>query len=95
MKQHSHDTQSETKKRKLDIEESAALGITLPSGSVPCNLHIREMMKIVKPYIWHLVEDANTVINFSLNVYQGFYFEHSLTVVISVKAENVDFIPHS
>jgi len=57
----SHDIPAEAKKRKLDIEDSPALGITLPSGSVPCNMHIREMMKIVKPYIWHLVEDANTL----------------------------------
>jgi len=60
----SHDIPAEAKKRKLDIEDSPALGITLPSGSVPCNMHIREMMKIVKPYIWHLVEDANTVNRF-------------------------------
>merc|ERR1712071_712195 len=56
---HINDTQSETKKRKLDLEDQPGVGITLPSGSVPCNSHIREMMKIVKPYIWHLVEDAN------------------------------------
>lgn len=58
---HINDTQSETKKRKLDLEDQPGVGITLPSGSVPCNSHIREMMKIVKPYIWHLVEDANTL----------------------------------
>jgi len=33
--------------------------MVLPSGSVPCNSHIRQMIKVVKPYIWQLVEDAN------------------------------------
>lgn len=35
--------------------------MVLPTGSVPCNSHIRQMIKIVKPYIWNLVEDANLV----------------------------------
>lgn len=35
--------------------------MVLPSGTVPCNSHIKQMIKIVKPYIWNLVEDANLV----------------------------------
>ena len=40
--------------------------MVLPSGSVPCNSQIRQMIKVVKPYIWQLVEDANLV-SLSLN----------------------------
>ena len=85
--------ESESKKRKLEIEnsESVSVGVTLPNGTVPYNSHIREMIKIVKPYIWHLVEDANLVIKilqsligFALIVKKNFF-----------QAENVDFISYS
>lgn len=64
----SHDScETETKKRKLDEVTSGTPVLVLPTGIVPCNSHIRQMIKIVKPYIWHLVEDANLVkINYFL-----------------------------
>merc|ERR1712191_33260 len=80
---HINDTQSETKKRKLDLEDQPGVGITLPSGSVPCNSHIREMMKIVKPYIWHLVEDGN---NFGVSIQ-----EDMLAEIRSVESEAAAF----
>ena len=59
----SHDScETETKKRKLDDTAGGTPVLVLPTGIVPCNSHIRQMIKIVKPYIWHLVEDANLVI---------------------------------
>ncbi len=68
----SHDScETETKKRKLDEVTSGTPVLVLPTGMVPCNSHIRQMIKIVKPYIWHLVEDANLVKNslfFSLHL---------------------------
>jgi len=46
------------KKRKLEAE--CVIPMTLPpDGVVPCNSQIRQMIKVVKPYIWQLVEDAN------------------------------------
>lgn len=58
----SHDaSESEPKKRKLEKEVDGTPVLVLPTGMVPCNSHIRQMIKIVKPYIWHLVEDANLV----------------------------------
>ncbi|XP_032777394.1 proteasome activator complex subunit 3 isoform X1 [Daphnia magna] len=55
-----HDScETETKKRKLDEVTAGTPVLVLPTGIVPCNSHIRQMIKIVKPYIWHLVEDAN------------------------------------
>lgn len=60
----SHDgSETEAKKRKFDESVSGTPVLVLPSGCVPCNSHIRQMIKIVKPYIWHLVEDANLVLN--------------------------------
>lgn len=51
--------ESDNKKRKLETDVIGTPVMALPSGTVPCNSHIRQMIKIVKPYIWHLVEDAN------------------------------------
>ena len=52
----------------------------LPSGSVPCNEPLCEMIKIVKPIIRKLVEDCKRYILFELTVvdyFVLFYFSKS------------------
>ncbi|XP_015509207.1 proteasome activator complex subunit 3 isoform X1 [Neodiprion pinetum] len=53
-----------TKKLKLennlnDIEASGTKVMVLPSGPVPCNKPLCELIRIAKPYIRQLVEDSN------------------------------------
>ena len=53
-----------TKKLKLDNngeETSGTKVLILPSGSVPCNKKLCDLIHIVKPYIRQLLEDSNLV----------------------------------
>ncbi|XP_072179036.1 proteasome activator complex subunit 3-like [Diadema setosum] len=52
---------AQTKKRKLE-EENAVQGckvFAIPSGSVPCNKHISDLVEILKPKICELIEHCN------------------------------------
>lgn len=88
----SHENNEPTlKKRKLENEVSGTPVLILPSGSVPCNSQIRQMIKVVKPYIWQLVEDANLV---SVQVHS---FSCDTLIIFPViprqTVEDVDLIP--
>jgi proteasome activator subunit 3 (PA28 gamma) len=61
--------QSSGKKRKYDNcvdserEVPGTKVMALPSGTVPCNKHLCNVVGTVKPHIRQLIEDANLVIN--------------------------------
>lgn len=60
---HSEDAPA-TKKLKLDNngeETSGTKVMVLPSGPVPCNKKLCDLIYIVKPYIRQLLEDSNLV----------------------------------
>ena len=42
-------------------EVSGTKVMVLPSGAVPCNKHLCDLVHVVKPHIRQLVEDANLV----------------------------------
>lgn len=53
--------------KRLKLDNSVADGtkvMALPSGSVPCNKHLMEVVQIVKPHIRRLIEDSNLVRGF-------------------------------
>lgn len=59
----SHDEDAPSAKRaKLDnclVDGTKVMA--LPTGSVPCNKHLLEIVQIVKPHIRRLIEDSNLV----------------------------------
>lgn len=53
-----------TKKIKIDnnVEETSGTKVMiLPSGAIPCNKKLCNLIHIVKPYIRQLLEDSNLV----------------------------------
>ncbi|KAH8315975.1 hypothetical protein KR074_009818 [Drosophila pseudoananassae] len=48
-----------TKRARKDVLVSGQPVLALPSGTVPCNKPLCEMIKVVKPIIRKLVEDSN------------------------------------
>lgn len=79
----SHDGDPPGKKRKMpDGAEDAVTGakvFVLPSGSVPINSHITQMVDTIKPLICQLVEEANLVSS-CLLVFD-FHFSYSALIV--------------
>jgi proteasome activator subunit 3 (PA28 gamma) len=63
----SHTDLPPAKKAKYDnsISQDGTKVMILPSGSVPTNKHLVELVESVKPHIRKLVEDSNTVMRFS------------------------------
>lgn len=60
----SHTDLPPAKKTKFDnsISQDGTKVMILPSGAVPSNKHLTELVEIVKPHIRKLVEDSNLVI---------------------------------
>lgn len=61
-----HDGEVPAKRARTETNNDVAMGepsgskvFALPNGKVPCNAHICELIKIVKPVIRALVEDTN------------------------------------
>lgn len=55
------------KRKKIKLEndaddETGTKVMILPSGPIPCNKPLCDMIRIVKPYIIQLLEDSNLVI---------------------------------
>lgn len=59
----SHDELPPAKKTKYDnsISQDGTKVMILPTGAVPNNKHLVELVETVKPHIRKLVEDSNTV----------------------------------
>lgn len=59
----SHDDAPSAKRLKLDnsVAEDGTKVMVLPTGSVPCNKHLLEVVQVVKPHIRRLIEDSNLV----------------------------------
>lgn len=60
------------KRKRIKLEndvddESGTKVMILPSGPIPCNKPLCEMISVVKPYIIQLLEDSNLVIYYLLN----------------------------
>lgn len=60
---HDDDDTPSTKRRKLDncVAIDGTKVMALPTGSVPCNKHLLDVVQIVKPHIRRLIEDSNLV----------------------------------
>lgn len=59
----SHDDDAPAAKR-IKLGNSVADGtkvMALPTGSVPCNKHLLDVVQVVKPHIRRLLEDSNLV----------------------------------
>lgn len=59
----SHDDTPSAKRLKLDndVVQDGTKVMILPTGSVPCNKHLLDVVQVVKPHIRRLIEDSNLV----------------------------------
>lgn len=82
----SHDDTPSAKRLKLDnsIAKDGTKVMVLPTGAVPCNKHLLDVVQIVKPHIRKLLEDSNLV--------RSSHIFHFYSLILSVfLVKNVDF----
>lgn len=75
------------KRKKLDMDNSLSEAsgtkvMALPTGAVPCNKPLCELILIVKPYIRQLLEDSNLVL---------FFCVIPVNIIYKTKTTNTNF----